>query len=872
MAPRTRTLQALPISHAYGILQVNRAYLAGTSIVMLPYFDPELALDTIARRRVYLAAVVPSMMAAMLESRTTSDRDLSCLKVMHSGGAVLLEELRLRFEAAFGCKVSQGYGLSECSPMVTCYADDDTYRPGSVGPAVPGTRVKITDPAGRSLPVGESGEIRVRGPGVMQGYWRRPNLTKDVLVGDWLRTGDVGHLDEDGYLYVTDRVKDLIIRMGENLSPAEIENVLLRAPAVREAAVVGVPHPVYGEAVWAAVVVRDGRVASESALRAHAAEHLRRDKVPARIMFLARLPRNASGKVLKRRLRDWLAEHARDVVDRGNEPGATSAADIPDTLEKTCLVELRTLWVEVLELTPHGGTLGPESDFFELGADSLAAGRLVSRIRHRLGVQMPLAAIYDAPTLGEQVKYIEAGRAANGSTRPRSSVAPSRDPRQRRRAPLSAAQRVLWRFERAHPGTGTFNIATAVTFEDGPKPGAWEIALQRLTERHQALRSAFVWSGEETWQSIAQSVRIELLVRDFRECEPLDAGAVISRELIAEQHVAFDLGRAPLLRARLLLLPKDQTSLVLTAHHLIFDGWSYGTLLRELSELVRADVEGRAPSLPHVAVQLGDYAEWEAAQLRDYEPPPELCGLRARLSQARKESRDSAAPPQALGLAPAHRVSVPLPPGLRRRLEGICKAERVSLFMILVAAWASVIAERTRGSTVVITAPVSGRDQPEIEDTIGCFVATAPLVLEVPPQHTFLDVLAEARNAVLSTLAIPAFALNDLYARGDLEMPVHAEISFNNTPDVTLRLSDEHVGTPQAGEISLVMLDLVLELFDRGGELRARVISRSDRVSPSEAHRIAARLSHVLRSAGSDAGPLALAETGDVMASEGVAE
>jgi long-chain acyl-CoA synthetase len=301
--PQTMTLHILPLSHSFGVLCMNLEAVYGLKSVILPRFDVKQVFESIQAFRVRRFSAVPTVFVALCHCPERERYDCSSLELVSSGGAALPEEVRLLFERLFRCPVLGGYGLSEAAPTVSAYADGEAYRPGSSGRPIPGVEVCILDGAGRPLPTGQSGEICVRGPNVMTGYWNDPEATRAVLRDGWLHTGDVGHLDADGYLYVTDRMKDVIIKGGENISPRQIEEAIHAHPAVAEAAVIGLPDAAFGEEVCAVVVLRPGHAATEGELCEHVARFVSRFKVPARVVFRSELPKSGVGKILKRELR-----------------------------------------------------------------------------------------------------------------------------------------------------------------------------------------------------------------------------------------------------------------------------------------------------------------------------------------------------------------------------------------------------------------------------------------------------------------------------------------------------------------------------------------------------------------------------------------
>jgi long-chain acyl-CoA synthetase len=301
---QVRGMQVLPLSHIYGVLMMNLGARMGNSGRILKHFDAGKVLATIEELRVQRLSLVPTMLTLLINHPDREKYDVSSLEAVGSGGAPLSEATRLEFERLFGCRVLQGYGLSESSGALTGYQPDDLYRIGSVGPALPGIEICIMDAANQILPAGATGEICSRGKHVMQGYLNKPDATREAVMGGWLHTGDIGYLDADGYVYITDRKKELIIKGGENISPREIEESIYAHPAIAEAAVFGVPDAVYGENLVATVVLRAGQELTAEELITHLSQYVTKFKLPAQIVFREALPKGPSGKILKRALRE----------------------------------------------------------------------------------------------------------------------------------------------------------------------------------------------------------------------------------------------------------------------------------------------------------------------------------------------------------------------------------------------------------------------------------------------------------------------------------------------------------------------------------------------------------------------------------------
>ncbi len=299
----------LPFFHVYGMtVGMNVGIFLGGKLVLEPRFEVERVVKLIEKYRVTLFPGVPTIYVAINKyvSESSKKVDLSSVKFCLSGGAPLPVEVAERFEELTGGKLREGYGLSESSPVTHANLPDAPPRKGSIGIPIPDTLAKVVDPAtGEELPVGEPGELCIKGPQVMKGYWNRPEETKAALdENGWLHTGDIAYMDEDGYFYIVDRKKDMIIAGGYNIYPREVEEVLYQHPKVLECAVIGVPDEYRGETVKAFIVLRPGEVATEQEIIEFCKKNLAAYKVPKLVEFVDELPKSAVGKVLRRILRE----------------------------------------------------------------------------------------------------------------------------------------------------------------------------------------------------------------------------------------------------------------------------------------------------------------------------------------------------------------------------------------------------------------------------------------------------------------------------------------------------------------------------------------------------------------------------------------
>ncbi|MDQ4071708.1 MAG: long-chain fatty acid--CoA ligase [Actinomycetota bacterium] len=297
------TLGALPLFHSFGqTCALNATIAGGGTLTLIPRFDPAKALEIIERDRVTIFEGVPTMYAAMLNLDSRDDYDTSSLRVCASGGAAMPGEVLRGFEEAFDCKVLEGYGLSETSPVASFNHPDRERKIGSIGTPIEGVEMKVVDDDGEEVDQGEVGEIIIKGHNVMKGYWDREDATKESVKDGWFYTGDVAKVDDEGYFFIVDRKKELIIRGGYNVYPREVEELLYEHPSVLEAAVIGVEDPRMGEEVGAAVVVKEGEELSEEDVKSHVKRAVASYKYPRKVWFVDELPKGPTGKILKREI------------------------------------------------------------------------------------------------------------------------------------------------------------------------------------------------------------------------------------------------------------------------------------------------------------------------------------------------------------------------------------------------------------------------------------------------------------------------------------------------------------------------------------------------------------------------------------------
>ena len=306
LPPETVALAVLPLFHSFGqtVIQ-NSALRVGGTTVLLPRFEPKAAFELMQKHRVTFFAGVPTMYFALLHFPDASQYDISSLQFCSSGGSAMPVEVMRAFDQKYNVNIIEGYGLSETSPVACFNRLDKPKRPGSIGVPIAGVEFKLIDDQGRTInePM-VPGEICIKGHNVMKGYYKRPEANAESIKDGWFSTGDIAHRDTDGYYFIVDRKKDMIIRGGFNVYPREVEEVLYAHPAVAEAAVIGIKHESHGEEVKAVIALKPGQKATVEDIMAYCKEKLAAYKYPRFIEFRDSLPKTATGKILKRELRE----------------------------------------------------------------------------------------------------------------------------------------------------------------------------------------------------------------------------------------------------------------------------------------------------------------------------------------------------------------------------------------------------------------------------------------------------------------------------------------------------------------------------------------------------------------------------------------
>jgi len=838
-------LQKTPFSFDVSVWEFFWPLQHGASLVMARpegHRDPAYLREVIERRQVTTLHFVPSMLQQFVEFAGV-ERCASLTRVVCSGEA-LPPALVERFHARFPSRVELHnlYGPTEAAVDVSWWACErrDSVDVVPIGRPILNTRLYVLDAGLQPVPVGAPGELYIGGVQVARGYLNRPALTASRFVPDPLgsgagsrlyATGDRARWRADGAIEYLGRLDDQVKIRGFRIEPGEIEAALRRHDGVRECVVV-VREDAPGDRRLVAYVV--GGVET-GALRAHLRQGLPEHMVPSAFIALDLLPLTLNGKLDRKAL---------------PAPGLASAEETyvaPRTPVEEVLAEI---WAEVLRLE----RVGARDNFFELGGHSLLGTRVVSRVRAVFGVELPLRALFESPTVAELAGRVEEMRRAE------LPVLPAVVPTGRTGAPpLSFAQERLWFLDRLEPGGATYNIPVAWRLAGALDPAALERALGEIVRRHEALRTTFAEVDEAPVQVVAPFGGFALAVEELDAPGEADREAVARRRAGEEAARPFDLAAGPLFRASLLRLGEEDHVLLISMHHVVSDGWSLGVLFRELSALYAAYRDGGESPLPELGVQYADYAVWQREQLAGEVLDRQLAYWREQLAGA----------PELLELPTDHprpavqtyggaTVPVRFSAELLERLQALGRSEGTTLYMTLLGAFQVLLSRYGGIEDIVVGSPIAGRTRGEVEELIGFFVNTLVLRTDLSGDPSFRETLRRVRDVTLGAYENQEVPFEKLVAELQPERSLsHSPLfqvlfTLQNTGGAEGALSGLTVSDVDAGLANAKFdLSLVLAATSRG--LHGELIYGTALFEPGTIGRMVGHLERVLEQVAADA-------------------
>jgi len=808
--------------------------------------DAEWLAGWIDRQRIELIHCVPSLFRALLGTELTPERFPALRYVVMAGEPLLPADVQ-RWTAAFGARIElvNLYGNSETTMAKFLYRvrpEDAERRMIPAGKPIRGAQGFILDALGAFRPAGAVGEILIRTPYRSLGYYNRPEETNRSFVPNPLRddpddllyrSGDLGRLLENGNFEFLGRKDQQVKIRGVRVELEEVEGVLSRHDGVREAAVVEQPDGTGGFLLASFVVLRPG--GDVAPLRGYLAERLPDAMVPSRFFAVEELPRSMNGKIDRGALRALAEEQ--------------SGAEAEHVAPRNELEEMVAgLFSRLLGIA----RVGAHDNFFQLGGHSLLATQLVARVRHALDLEVPLRSLLQQPTVAGLAREIEAlRRTASGAP----EVPPLVPVPRGADLPLSFAQQRLWFLGQLEPGSPAYNMPFGLRLSGRLDVGALRGTFLAIVRRHESLRTVFRSAGGVPRQAVLPAEAADLPLIDLSGLPPAERDLRLADEAAAAFWRPFDLERGPLVRAQLFRLDGDEHAVVFCLHHIVSDAWSMGILVREITALYGAAIQGQASPLPPLPVQYADFAAWQRSWLQGEALERQIDFWKRSLSGAEPLALPidrSAALSSGSWRPGQHWFSVP--PDLTARLKELAQGNEATLFMVTLSAFKTVLLRISGQRDLSIGIPIANRTRMELEGLIGFFVNTLVLRTETAREATFRDLLRQVRTVSLDAQAHQDLPFEKLIEELDPErnldetplFRVMFDLTVNPLPAIQfpgLRLAPLAAGGGEA------KFDLLLNLRQDGSALQGYVEYRSVLFEPTTIQRLAAYFVAILESA-----------------------
>ncbi|RKH11913.1 amino acid adenylation domain-containing protein, partial [Corallococcus sp. CA053C] len=705
--------------------------------------DISLMLRRIEQERLDVLDCSPAHLRLLLSEGLLQRPGLRLQRVLVGGEAVdaatwkqLAQSPRVRFFNV--------YGPTECTvDASTCDAAASPDAP-SIGRPLPGVPVYVLDAHLRPVPVGIPGELFIGGLQVARGYLHRPDLSAERFLPDafsttpgarMYRTGDLVRWGEDGQLDYLHRIDSQVKVRGFRIELGEVEAVLLQHPALKEAVVLA-RQDVPGDSRLVAYVVANAESPSLEALRDFMRQHLPQHMVPSAFVVLERLPLTSNGKVNRRAL---------------PAPSALGSDEASFIAPRTDVeAQLAAIWARVLRVE----RVGARDNFFGLGGHSLLATQALSQLRSTFQVELPLRAFFEAPTLEALAARIAQVRAVSGmeGQSPRHGPPLTRQPREGA-LPLSFAQQRLWFLDQLKPGDYSYNIPAALRLSGSLDTEALRRAFEEVVHRHESLRTTFATHQGAPQQLVHPPASWALPLVDLSTLPAEHREAQAMELAVREARTPFALSTGPLLRTQLLKLSASEHLLLVCMHHIVSDGWSIGVLVQEVAALYAAFLQGQPSPLPQLPVQYADFAVWQRQWLQGDALQAQLDYWHQRLQGAPTLALPTDKPRPSLRSHRGATLSFALPSHLTGALHALAQDSGSTLFMVLLAAFQTLLARYSGQDDISVGSPIANRTRQETEPLIGFFVNTLVLRSKLDADPLFTELLARVKESALSAYA-----------------------------------------------------------------------------------------------------------------------
>lgn len=785
-----KVLQKTPFSFDASVWEFYAPLLIGAQLIVARpggHQDSAYLVKAITDQKITVLQLVPTLLQMLLEQEGIEN--CKSLKRIFCGGEVLPVALQERLFVKLDVDLHNLYGPTEACIDATFWTCKRGMHQQSVpiGRPISNTQVYILDSNLQPVPIGVPGELYIGGAGLAQGYLNRPDLTKEKFIPNpfndepdmrLYKTGDLAYYRNDGTIEYIGRIDNQVKIRGFRIELAEIEAVLSSHPQIQQAVVIATEDS-FSNQKLVAYVVSEQKTLSSHQLREFLQQQLPAYMAPSAFISLDTLPLTPNGKI------DRLALAALDGdIEREREYVA------PRTPSEEIIANIFALVLGIETVSIH-------DNFFELGGHSLLATQLVSRLRQSFKVEIPLKAVFAAPSVAQLDQTIAQLRIQGQSLNlpPIKRIAPNTE-----KIPLSFAQERLWFLDQLEPNSATYNIPAAVRIEGKLQPTTLQKSISEIIRRHEVLRTNFVKQDGQAIQIIHPASDWQITTIDLQALSVNQRETEIRRLATAESAKPFNLATDSLIRGTLLVLSDSEHVLLLTMHHIISDGWSMGVFIQEIATLYSAFAEGKPSPLPELPIQYADFALWQRQWLQGEELQKQMNYWQKQLAGAPTLLElPTDYPRPAVQTFQGARQSLQLSKTLTQGIKTLSRQEGVTLFVTLFTTFTCLLYYYTSQEDIVVGTAVANRNYAEIEELIGFFVNQLVLRTDLTGNPTFGELLEQVREVALEAHAHQDLPFETLVKAMKLERDssrnplFQIKFVFQNTPTSDLNLSELNI-------------------------------------------------------------------------------
>jgi len=827
MQPDDRVLLFSPLSHSFTLSAgLNTSIATASTIILHRDFEPNAVINSITEHKISCFYGSTPVYSVLVEK--ASLEQMQSVRFYISGGTAMPSELAQKWQQKFKQTINISYGLTECSQC--CFNHYLKPKAGAVGAAVEGVEIKVVDEDGESVAVGQSGELVVKSPKIILGYWNRAKETADAIKDGWFYTGDIGYKDIDGYIFINDRKKDMLNVGGQSMYPSEVEAILAEHPAIAEVAVYGIPVAVMGEQVCAAVVLQSGQKADETEIIDYCQGLMAGYKIPSTVNFIAALPKAKSGKILKRVLREQV-----DLGLQAPPSGTTNSESLSVELIQQWIMEWLSkqfkLAIEEIQI---------DKAFTEYGLTSILTMKLMRDLGSRSERAVDPVVAWHYPTTELLANYlVKIWNLSSDAEIPKIQKV-ARD----QAMPLSFLQEEVW-----------FNCQSQDNNKLWSRLNFWKLtgtidiqclqkSINELIQRHENLRVNFPLKDGFPLQQIVSKLRFYLQVIDLSFISEPEQTEEVDDLILQETQQPLDLINSPPWRVKLIRLNDKSHILWVYIHHIIMDASSMEIFFRDLFKLYEINLlkQDSSSLLPLLPIQYADFAHWQRACyskkkltecLKYYQElfPVDLPRLNLITDKPRITNGST---------FPAAIEGFQLSAKLTDDLKALSQQRGITLFISLFSLLAALLYRYTGNKEIVIAVPMSKRFHQETESIFGDFSGQIVIRISFSDSLTFSNLLNQTQLALQSALTHQELTYKQVIKALDekepkdlnYQMPYQVMLNLLPTPVTEIRSAGIIASPIEENIREKMFLDLAMPIWeekhDEGNVLKAKFRYRSD--------------------------------------------